>query len=133
RQRRRREARDQLGRAYELFDLIGAIAFANRARIELRATGGDPHAPTPDTPQGPTAQEGRLPRPPRARRPHPPTPAQPLLTPPPPTQAEVCGRARQRPPQHARARPPRPKTRRAAAPAAGRARAWRPTPRPRGV
>src|SRR5262249_57446977 len=44
RQRRWRDARDQLGRAYELFDLIGAIAFANRARIELRATAGHPHA-----------------------------------------------------------------------------------------
>jgi DNA-binding CsgD family transcriptional regulator len=40
RQRRRRDARDQLGRAYEIFDSIGAAAFAERARIELRASGG---------------------------------------------------------------------------------------------
>ena len=40
RERRRRDARDQLGRAYESFDSIGAAAFAERARIELRATGG---------------------------------------------------------------------------------------------
>ena len=40
RQRRRRDARDQLGRAYEIFDSVGAAAFAERARIELRATGG---------------------------------------------------------------------------------------------
>src|SRR5580698_4198336 len=40
RQRRRRDAGDQLGRAYEIFDSIGAAAFAGRARIELRASGG---------------------------------------------------------------------------------------------
>ena len=40
RERRRRDARDQLGRAYQIFDSIGAAAFAERARIELRATGG---------------------------------------------------------------------------------------------
>ena len=40
RQRRKRDARDQLGSAYELFDSIGAAAFADRARIELRAIGG---------------------------------------------------------------------------------------------
>jgi len=41
RQRRRRDARDQLASAYEAFDSFGAGAFAERARIELRATGGD--------------------------------------------------------------------------------------------
>jgi DNA-binding CsgD family transcriptional regulator len=40
RQRRRRDAGDQLGRAYEIFDSAGAAAFAERARIELRASGG---------------------------------------------------------------------------------------------
>jgi DNA-binding CsgD family transcriptional regulator len=40
RQRRRRDARDQLSRAYEIFDSAGAAAFAERARIELRASGG---------------------------------------------------------------------------------------------
>jgi len=39
RQRRRRDARDQLRIAYRIFDSIGAAAFAERARIELRATG----------------------------------------------------------------------------------------------
>ena len=43
RQRRRRDGRDQLRRAYEVFDSIGAEAFAERARIELRATGGYAH------------------------------------------------------------------------------------------
>ena len=43
RQRRRRDARDQLASAYDAFDSFGAGAFAERARIELRATGG--HAP----------------------------------------------------------------------------------------
>jgi DNA-binding CsgD family transcriptional regulator len=40
RKRRRRDARDQLGSAHEIFDSIGAAAFAERARIELRASGG---------------------------------------------------------------------------------------------
>jgi DNA-binding CsgD family transcriptional regulator len=39
RQQRRRDARDQIGAAYEYFDSIGAAAFAERARGELRATG----------------------------------------------------------------------------------------------
>ena len=38
RQRRRRDARDQLASAYEIFDSVGAAAFAERARIELRAS-----------------------------------------------------------------------------------------------
>src|ERR1700724_395412 len=41
RQRRRRDARDQLGSAYQIFDSVGAAAFAERARIELRATAGE--------------------------------------------------------------------------------------------
>jgi DNA-binding CsgD family transcriptional regulator len=40
RQQRTRESRDQLRSAYEAFDSIGAEAFAGRARIELRASGG---------------------------------------------------------------------------------------------
>src|SRR5260370_9475655 len=40
RQRRRRDARDQLGTAHQIFDSIGAAPFPDRARIELRATGG---------------------------------------------------------------------------------------------
>jgi DNA-binding CsgD family transcriptional regulator len=40
RRQRSREARDQLRSAYEAFDSMGAEAFAERARIELRASGG---------------------------------------------------------------------------------------------
>ena len=40
RQRRPHDARDQLGDAYQIFDSVGAAAFAERARIELRASGG---------------------------------------------------------------------------------------------
>ena len=57
RQRRRRDARDQLGRAYEIFDSVGAAAFAERARIELRATGGYARQRTIETPDSLTAQE----------------------------------------------------------------------------
>ena len=37
--RRRGDARDQLRAAYEIFVVAGAGAFAERARIEMRATG----------------------------------------------------------------------------------------------
>jgi DNA-binding CsgD family transcriptional regulator len=40
RQLRIHDARDQLGDAYQIFDSIGAAAFAERARVELRASGG---------------------------------------------------------------------------------------------
>jgi DNA-binding CsgD family transcriptional regulator len=39
RQRRRRHAREELRTAHDLFEAIGADSFAERARIELRATG----------------------------------------------------------------------------------------------
>jgi DNA-binding CsgD family transcriptional regulator len=39
RKRRRSDARDQLRRAYALFTEIGMEAFAERARVELEATG----------------------------------------------------------------------------------------------
>jgi DNA-binding CsgD family transcriptional regulator len=39
RQRRRRDARDQLTTAYEMFTRLGMSAFAERASIELRAVG----------------------------------------------------------------------------------------------
>jgi DNA-binding CsgD family transcriptional regulator len=39
RQRRRTESREQLRRAFEMFDAMGARAFAERARVELLATG----------------------------------------------------------------------------------------------
>ena len=62
RQRRRRDARDQLGRAYEIFDSIGAAAFADRARTELRATGGHARQRTIETPDTLTAQEALIAR-----------------------------------------------------------------------
>ena len=62
RQRRRRDARDQLGRAYEIFDAIGAAAFAGRTRIELRATGGPALQHTIQTPDTLTAQEALIAR-----------------------------------------------------------------------
>ena len=62
RQRRRRDARDQLGIAYEIFDSIGATAFAERARIELRATGGHARQHTIQTPDTLTAQEALIAR-----------------------------------------------------------------------
>jgi DNA-binding CsgD family transcriptional regulator len=62
RQRRRRDARDQLGRAHQLFDSIGAAAFADRARIELRATGGSALQHTIQTPDTLTAQEALIAR-----------------------------------------------------------------------
>jgi hypothetical protein len=47
-------ARDQLGRAYQIFDSAGAAAFAERARTGLRAAGGPARqgAAPPVTPQG---------------------------------------------------------------------------------
>jgi DNA-binding CsgD family transcriptional regulator len=62
RQRRRRDARDQLGTAYQIFDSIGAAAFAERARIELRATGGHAQQRTVETPDTLTAQEALIAR-----------------------------------------------------------------------
>jgi ATP/maltotriose-dependent transcriptional regulator MalT len=62
RQRRRRDARDQLASAYQIFDSIGAAAFAERARIELRATGGHARQRTIETPDALTAQEALIAR-----------------------------------------------------------------------
>ena len=62
RQRRRRDARDQLGRAHQLFDSIGAAAFAGRARIELRATGGPALQHAIQAPDTLTAQEALIAR-----------------------------------------------------------------------
>ena len=62
RQRRRRDAREQLGRAYQIFDSIGAAAFAERARIELRAAGGHARQHTVETPDTLTAQEALIAR-----------------------------------------------------------------------
>jgi DNA-binding CsgD family transcriptional regulator len=62
RQRRRRDAGDQLGRAYEIFDSIGAAAFAERARIELRASGGQARERAVETRDPLTAQEALIAR-----------------------------------------------------------------------
>jgi ATP/maltotriose-dependent transcriptional regulator MalT len=62
RQRRRRDARDQLGRAYQILDSAGAAAFAERARIELRATGAQALKRTTGTPDVLTAQEALIAR-----------------------------------------------------------------------
>jgi DNA-binding CsgD family transcriptional regulator len=62
RQQRRRDARDQLRGAHEIFDSIGAAAFAERARIELRATGGHARKRTVDAADALTAQEALIAR-----------------------------------------------------------------------
>jgi DNA-binding CsgD family transcriptional regulator len=62
RQQRRRDARDQLRFAYQIFDSIGAAAFAERARIELRATGEHARKRVFDTAGGLTAQEALIAR-----------------------------------------------------------------------
>ena len=62
RDRRRRDARDQLGRAHEIFTRLGTAAFAERARIELRATGGHARTQTIRAPDTLTAQEALIAR-----------------------------------------------------------------------
>jgi DNA-binding CsgD family transcriptional regulator len=62
RQRRRRDARDQLRRAFEMFDEMGLAAFAGRARAELRATGEQVSARSPGTAGVLTAQEAQIAR-----------------------------------------------------------------------
>jgi DNA-binding CsgD family transcriptional regulator len=57
RQRRRREAREQLRAAYETFLNIGAEAFARRAESELLATGEHARARTEETRSELTPQE----------------------------------------------------------------------------
>jgi DNA-binding CsgD family transcriptional regulator len=62
RQRRRRDAGDQLSRAYEVFDSAGAAAFAERARIELRASGGQARERAAEMRDPLTAQEAVIAR-----------------------------------------------------------------------
>jgi DNA-binding CsgD family transcriptional regulator len=62
RQRRRRDARDQLRRAFEMFDGMGLTAFAGRARTELRATGERASPRSPGTPEVLTSQEAQIAR-----------------------------------------------------------------------
>jgi tetratricopeptide (TPR) repeat protein len=62
RQRRIRDARDQLRRAHKLFTGFGMEAFAERARAELRATGTHAFKRTSGTPDVLTAQEALIAR-----------------------------------------------------------------------
>ncbi|MFH7339122.1 AAA family ATPase [Streptomyces sp. KHY 26] len=62
RRRRRQEAREQLRAAHELFVRMGAAAFAERARLELTATGGRTPAHAPESDPGLTPQEARVAR-----------------------------------------------------------------------
>jgi DNA-binding CsgD family transcriptional regulator len=60
RERRRLEAREQLRTAYEMFDAMGAGAFAERARIELNATGEHARQRTVETANDLTPQEAQI-------------------------------------------------------------------------
>jgi DNA-binding CsgD family transcriptional regulator len=62
RQRRRREAREQLGAALDAFAGMGAQGFAGRAQAELEATGVHPTTRRPGAPSGLTAQETQVAR-----------------------------------------------------------------------
>jgi len=60
RQKRRLDARDQLHAAQEMFLRIGADAFAERARVELAATGERARKRTNDTRRDLTPQEAQI-------------------------------------------------------------------------
>ena len=62
RQRRRRDARQQLRTAYEMFTVTGAGAFAERARIELLATGERARQRTAPAQDELTPQEAQIAR-----------------------------------------------------------------------
>jgi DNA-binding CsgD family transcriptional regulator len=62
RQRRRRDAREQLRTAYELFTQFGMEAFAERARVELEATGERARERTVETRDDLTPQEAQISR-----------------------------------------------------------------------
>jgi len=62
RQRRRRDARDQLRCAFEMFDEMGMTAFAGRARAELRATGERARPRSLGSPEVLTPQEAQIAR-----------------------------------------------------------------------
>jgi DNA-binding CsgD family transcriptional regulator len=62
RQRRRRDARDQLRTAFSMFDAMGMEAFAGRARAELRAAGERARPRSPDAPEVFTPQEEQIAR-----------------------------------------------------------------------
>jgi DNA-binding CsgD family transcriptional regulator len=60
REQRRVDARKQLRAAHEMFDSMGAGAFAERARGELRATGETVRDRTPESRDELTAQEAQI-------------------------------------------------------------------------
>jgi len=62
RQRRIRDARDQLRRAHELFTEVGMEAFADRARLELHAAGVRTRSPQTRMHEALTAQEALIAR-----------------------------------------------------------------------
>jgi DNA-binding CsgD family transcriptional regulator len=62
RERRRIDAREQLRHAHALFSQFGMQAFAERARIELQATGEHARKRTPETSDDLTAQEAQISR-----------------------------------------------------------------------
>ena len=62
RQRRRRAAREQLRIAHEMFTSMGAGAFAERARVELLATGERARQRTAETESELTPQEAQIAR-----------------------------------------------------------------------
>jgi DNA-binding CsgD family transcriptional regulator/tetratricopeptide (TPR) repeat protein len=62
RQRRGRDGRDQLLIAYESFAAMGAEAFADRARTEFRASGGQPPERSAEVTSGLTTQEALIAR-----------------------------------------------------------------------
>jgi DNA-binding CsgD family transcriptional regulator len=62
RERRRVDARDQLRRAHEMFSSMGAEGFAERARVEMLATGGRARKRTEDTANDLTPQEAKISR-----------------------------------------------------------------------
>jgi DNA-binding CsgD family transcriptional regulator len=62
RNRRRLDAREQLRAAHELFGEFGMLAFAERARVELQATGQRARRRTPETRDDLTPQEAQISR-----------------------------------------------------------------------
>jgi DNA-binding CsgD family transcriptional regulator len=60
RQRRRREAREQLRTAHEMFEAMGLARFAERAGAELRATGERARKRDIGTPEELTPQESHI-------------------------------------------------------------------------
>ena len=62
RERRRLDAREQLRRAHAMFTQFGMLAFAERARVELEATGEHARRRTVETLDALTPQEAQISR-----------------------------------------------------------------------